>query len=160
MCHSNRVSFCSWLQLCRYAQEWANHLAANDIVEHRKQSKYGENLYTISSSNTNAEVDGEHNSLLLHGDDRWVKGSRRTWSVRYSTFMYFRDVNGLLHMTSLPERNRNCRHFGGCWRLGRGGFGIVIGAFWILQDHFFKFVDTRVITTFGECVRNVTTPWN
>ncbi|XP_059617497.1 uncharacterized protein LOC132262290 [Phlebotomus argentipes] len=31
--------------LCRYAQEWANHLAAKGQMFHRTNSPYGENIY-------------------------------------------------------------------------------------------------------------------
>lgn len=37
-------------QLARYAQEWANHLAATNSFVHRPGGRYGENLYAISGA--------------------------------------------------------------------------------------------------------------
>lgn len=34
--------------IAAYAQQWANYLEAHHEFRHRKQSKYGENLFTIS----------------------------------------------------------------------------------------------------------------
>ncbi|XP_058055285.1 uncharacterized protein LOC131206646 [Anopheles bellator] len=31
--------------LCNYAQEWANTLASRNVMQHRSNNKYGENLY-------------------------------------------------------------------------------------------------------------------
>lgn len=53
-------------------------------------------------------------------------------------FIFIRSVLGVadirsLHMTSLWERNRDCRHDSGCWMLGRDAYGIVLSTFLILQ---------------------------
>lgn len=39
-----------------YAQEWAETLAAEDRFAHRPGSNYGENLYCLWTSDTNAKV--------------------------------------------------------------------------------------------------------
>lgn len=38
-------------------------------------------------------------------------------------------LDAVLHMTSVPEQNRNGRHAGGCWELGRDGFSIFLSTF-------------------------------
>ncbi|XP_041770048.1 Golgi-associated plant pathogenesis-related protein 1-like [Anopheles merus] len=31
--------------ICQYAQQWANYLASRNVMQHRTNNKYGENLY-------------------------------------------------------------------------------------------------------------------
>ncbi|KAJ8973072.1 hypothetical protein NQ317_002287 [Molorchus minor] len=45
-------------KLCRYSEEWAKHLAAKNILEHRPGSNYGENIYCLYSSDPNFTVNG------------------------------------------------------------------------------------------------------
>lgn len=45
-------------KLCRYSEEWARHLAAKNILEHRPGSNYGENIYCLYSSDPNFTVNG------------------------------------------------------------------------------------------------------
>lgn len=45
-------------EICKYAQEWAEHLAAKDDFEHRQGGKYGENLYMSWSSSAKAKISG------------------------------------------------------------------------------------------------------
>ncbi|KAK6621336.1 hypothetical protein RUM43_011642 [Polyplax serrata] len=48
---SNKSVLFAVLQLAKYAQEWAEELARLDRMEHRKNRKYGENLYCFKSTN-------------------------------------------------------------------------------------------------------------
>ncbi|XP_018569850.1 uncharacterized protein LOC108909884 isoform X3 [Anoplophora glabripennis] len=45
-------------KLCKYSEEWAKHLAAKNILEHRPGSNYGENIYCLYSSDPNFTVNG------------------------------------------------------------------------------------------------------
>ncbi|XP_015926695.1 uncharacterized protein [Parasteatoda tepidariorum] len=45
-------------EICAYAKEWADHLATTDRFEHRKEHKYGENIYMKWSSDPNHQVTG------------------------------------------------------------------------------------------------------
>lgn len=45
-------------QLCQYAQEWANHLAKNNSMQHRPDKKYGENIFMKGGTN-----------VTIHGND-------------------------------------------------------------------------------------------
>lgn len=45
-------------QLCSYAGQWANKLAAEDKFQHRSEHKYGENIYCKWSSDPNVQVTG------------------------------------------------------------------------------------------------------
>ncbi|XP_054156857.1 uncharacterized protein LOC128955233 [Oppia nitens] len=45
-------------KLMDYAQEWANHIAANDTMEHRPHNTYGENIFMKWSSNPNFKIAG------------------------------------------------------------------------------------------------------
>ncbi|KAJ8948337.1 hypothetical protein NQ318_019322 [Aromia moschata] len=45
-------------KLCKYSEEWARHLAARNILEHRPGSNYGENIYCLYSSDPNFTVNG------------------------------------------------------------------------------------------------------
>lgn len=44
--------------LCKYAEEWAKHLAARNILEHRPESNYGENIYCLYSSDPTFTING------------------------------------------------------------------------------------------------------
>lgn len=39
--------------LCAFSKEWAKHLASRNILQHRQNSKYGENLYMTSGGSIN-----------------------------------------------------------------------------------------------------------
>ncbi|XP_035220944.1 uncharacterized protein LOC118193888 [Stegodyphus dumicola] len=45
-------------EICSYAKEWADHLAATDRFEHRRERKYGENIFMKWSSDPNHVVAG------------------------------------------------------------------------------------------------------
>ncbi|KFM74772.1 hypothetical protein X975_11890, partial [Stegodyphus mimosarum] len=45
-------------EICSYAKEWADHLAATDRFEHRKERRYGENIFMKWSSDPNHVVAG------------------------------------------------------------------------------------------------------
>ncbi|CAN8019164.1 unnamed protein product, partial [Ixodes persulcatus] len=47
------------LELCRYAQQWANELARMDTFRHRSNSPYGENIYMSFSSKPGHRASGE-----------------------------------------------------------------------------------------------------
>lgn len=51
--------------LCRYSQEWARNLAARNVLEHRKNSSYGENLYCLYSSDPNFTITGKSKRSLI-----------------------------------------------------------------------------------------------
>lgn len=59
-------------KLCKYAEEWAKHLASRNILEHRPESNYGENIYCLYSSdpsftiNGNAPVDTWYEEIKDH----------------------------------------------------------------------------------------------
>ncbi|XP_049293562.1 uncharacterized protein LOC125769130 [Anopheles funestus] len=44
--------------ICQYAQQWANYIASRNIMQHRSNNKYGENIYASfgKSSVTGTEV--------------------------------------------------------------------------------------------------------
>ncbi|KAH1000065.1 uncharacterized protein LOC109533085 isoform X2 [Dendroctonus ponderosae] len=44
--------------LCKYAEEWAKHLASKNILEHRPESNYGENIYCLYTSDPSFRVNG------------------------------------------------------------------------------------------------------
>ncbi|XP_071053490.1 uncharacterized protein [Onthophagus taurus] len=44
--------------LCKQAQKWAEDLAARNVLEHRKNSPYGENIYCMYSSDPNFKITG------------------------------------------------------------------------------------------------------
>lgn len=46
------------LQLCKYAEEWANYLTVKGLLEHRPSSPYGENLFCCWTSLPNHRIDG------------------------------------------------------------------------------------------------------
>ena len=50
------------LQLCDFAQEWADELARSNSFKHRSNSKYGENLYTEWSSKPRTD------EVIRHGE--------------------------------------------------------------------------------------------
>ena len=43
--------YCLFLQLSKFAQEWADKLARENRFDHRPNNQYGENLYCSWSSN-------------------------------------------------------------------------------------------------------------
>lgn len=43
-------------ELSKYAKEWAKKLAADEKMSHRPESKYGENVFCLSSNTTNFDV--------------------------------------------------------------------------------------------------------
>uniref|UniRef100_T1JLR7 Cysteine-rich venom protein n=1 Tax=Strigamia maritima TaxID=126957 RepID=T1JLR7_STRMM len=45
-------------ELCQYAREWAQKLAKENKFEHRRNSKYGENIYMKWSSDPNHDING------------------------------------------------------------------------------------------------------
>uniref|UniRef100_A0A182P3P6 SCP domain-containing protein n=1 Tax=Anopheles epiroticus TaxID=199890 RepID=A0A182P3P6_9DIPT len=55
--------------LCQYAQEWANYLVSRNVMQHRSNNKYGENLYASfgKSSVTGSEaVDSWYNEIKYY----------------------------------------------------------------------------------------------
>ncbi|KAL1502315.1 hypothetical protein ABEB36_007480 [Hypothenemus hampei] len=44
--------------LCKYAEEWAKHLASKNILEHRPESNYGESIYCLYSSDPTFKING------------------------------------------------------------------------------------------------------
>ncbi|GFY70914.1 golgi-associated plant pathogenesis-related protein 1 [Trichonephila inaurata madagascariensis] len=46
-------------ELCAYAREWANNLAATDSFKHRTERKYGENIFMKWSSDPNHVISGD-----------------------------------------------------------------------------------------------------
>lgn len=44
--------------LCKISEEWAKLLASKNLMEHRKNSSYGENIYCFSSTNPNHTIKG------------------------------------------------------------------------------------------------------
>ncbi len=55
--------------LCKTAQDWAEHLAKNDLFEHSKCTDIGENVAMHYSSATTA-YSGEFNWMILKYDTR------------------------------------------------------------------------------------------
>lgn len=47
-----------YLQLCKYAEEWANYLSVKGLLEHRPSSPYGENLFCSWTSLPNHKIEG------------------------------------------------------------------------------------------------------
>ena len=45
-------------KLCKYSEEWAKHLAAKNILEHRPSCNHGENIYCMYSSDPNFTITG------------------------------------------------------------------------------------------------------
>lgn len=54
-------------KLCKYSEEWAKIIAGKNVMEHRKNSPYGENIYCIYSTDPNFIITG--NSPV----DTWYK---------------------------------------------------------------------------------------
>lgn len=46
------------MQLCKYAEEWANYLSVKGLLEHRPSSPYGENLFCSWTSLPNHRIEG------------------------------------------------------------------------------------------------------
>lgn len=42
-------------QITRVAQDWANHLAQSDTMQHRSNNNYGENIYATTADNVNGK---------------------------------------------------------------------------------------------------------
>ncbi|KAG8240067.1 hypothetical protein J437_LFUL019611, partial [Ladona fulva] len=53
--------------LCEYAKQWAKILSREESIRHRPNGKYGENLFSILSSNTNWKV------IAQEACDTWYK---------------------------------------------------------------------------------------
>lgn len=59
-------------KLCKFSAEWAKNLADRNVLEHRKNSPYGENIYCMYSSDPNftingyAPVDTWYEEITLH----------------------------------------------------------------------------------------------
>lgn len=59
-------------KLCKFSTEWAKNLADRNMLEHRKNSPYGENIYCMFSSDPNftvngyAPVDAWYEEISLH----------------------------------------------------------------------------------------------
>lgn len=50
--------YCTYAQLCKYAEEWANYLSVKGLLEHRPSSPYGENLFCSWTSLPNHRIEG------------------------------------------------------------------------------------------------------
>ena len=44
--------------MAKYAAEWAKTIAKKDVMEHRPNNKYGENIFCKWSSNPNHKIKG------------------------------------------------------------------------------------------------------
>lgn len=51
----NYFIYCSFYQISKYAQSWADHLAEKNLFTHRTNGPYGENLFW-SSGDASAKV--------------------------------------------------------------------------------------------------------
>ncbi|XP_053668153.1 uncharacterized protein LOC128718555 [Anopheles marshallii] len=52
--------------MCQYAQQWANYIASRNVMQHRSNNKYGENIYAAfgKSNVTGTEaVDAWYNEI-------------------------------------------------------------------------------------------------
>ena len=45
--------------MCKYSQEWAKTIAAKDVMEHRSEKKYGENIFCVWSDDPKFKVRGK-----------------------------------------------------------------------------------------------------
>ncbi|KAE9547059.1 hypothetical protein FO519_009728, partial [Halicephalobus sp. NKZ332] len=77
------------LNLCRHAQEWANHLASIGYLSHRQGNRYGENLFWSTP--------------LQSAADAWYSEVER---ANYGNYM------GVGHFTQLVWKNSQRIGFG------------------------------------------------
>lgn len=89
----------SSLDLCAYAQEWAEYMAANKRLEHRRDRRYGENVFYaynsrgfIRNGNINANTPPQASPALMRstagtpsaigtiGSDRTTTSILAVWS--------------------------------------------------------------------------------
>jgi uncharacterized protein YkwD len=45
-------------EICKVAQNWANHLISRNVLQHSNNKDYGENLFSMTSTNPNFSVSG------------------------------------------------------------------------------------------------------
>ncbi|KAK9882009.1 hypothetical protein WA026_018861 [Henosepilachna vigintioctopunctata] len=45
-------------KLCKYAEEWAKHIASKNVLEPRPNCNYGENIYKVSSTDPSFSLEG------------------------------------------------------------------------------------------------------
>jgi glioma pathogenesis-related protein 2 len=45
--------------LCKFAQIWANNIASRNVMQHRSNSKYGENIYMMGAARPPVKVTGK-----------------------------------------------------------------------------------------------------
>ncbi|KAL7630209.1 UNVERIFIED_CONTAM: hypothetical protein RMT77_019648 [Armadillidium vulgare] len=57
-------------ELCEYAQEWANKIAGQDMMDHRMENDYGENIYMKWSRDPRYKIPGEE------AVDSWYEESK------------------------------------------------------------------------------------
>lgn len=58
-------------KLCKYSEEWAKHLASKNILEHRPCSNYGENIYSIITSDSNFKLNGKEPVNVWYEDIKY-----------------------------------------------------------------------------------------
>ncbi|EEC09061.1 conserved hypothetical protein, partial [Ixodes scapularis] len=100
------------LELCRYAQQWANYLAKKDTFRHRSKSPYGENIYMSFSSKPN------HRASAKKAVKSWYD------EIKFYSFKRPRFSGKTGHFTQVVWKN--CRKVGSGRAKSASGKSIVV----------------------------------
>ncbi len=85
------------VQLCSYAQDWADTLAQGDRFEHRPDCPHGENLYCMWGSGLRVRVSGSDavDSWYSEGEEHSYGDSSPSTATGHFTQMVWRDSKEL-----------------------------------------------------------------
>ncbi|XP_062549525.1 Golgi-associated plant pathogenesis-related protein 1-like [Armigeres subalbatus] len=98
--------------ICRYAQSWANHLAATNKLQHRTTNKYGENLYVLLGR---AECSGVDVVQSWYKERKDYTFGQPDPGLRFSKVGHFTQVVW-----------KDCTHLGVGMAIATGGKGVYV----------------------------------